>query len=213
MRYILTFQPLTAPLPHWQPASADRPNSPFRGTYQSTLSQLDVELAALDAVDVHLQVVVADSNQVRIDGQLRANARVLHPGVVLTIGTRRLGTLVYETDRYDAHWSGKEGWQENLRAIAAGLEALRKLDRYGIARRGQQYAGYREIGSGIAMPAPMTEAEAVQILRFTSDHPSPDAIATRYRILAKDLHPDMGGDPDKFRRLTEARDFLLGRPS
>ena len=34
-------------------------------------------------------------------------------------------------------------WQHNLRSIALGLEALRAVDRYGISRRGQQYAGFR----------------------------------------------------------------------
>ena len=34
-------------------------------------------------------------------------------------------------------------WQHNLRSIALGLEALRAVDRYGISRRGEQYAGFR----------------------------------------------------------------------
>lgn len=44
--------------------------------------------------------------------------------------------LVYATDacRY---------WQHNVRSIALGLEALRAVDRYGISRRGEQYAGFR----------------------------------------------------------------------
>jgi hypothetical protein len=34
-------------------------------------------------------------------------------------------------------------WQDNLRAVALGLEALRRVERYGIAQRGEQYAGWR----------------------------------------------------------------------
>lgn len=30
-----------------------------------------------------------------------------------------------------------------------------------------------------------------------------------YRCGAKEHHPDVGGDPDTFRKLTEARDILM----
>lgn len=43
--------------------------------------------------------------------------------------------LVYATDVC-------ERWQHNVRSIALGLQALRAVDRYGISRRGQQYAGF-----------------------------------------------------------------------
>jgi hypothetical protein len=212
---ILTFRPAT-PLPHWQPADADRPYSPFSATYAATLEVLDRELYYLDAREAFLQVV-ASERDVRLDGQLRADARVDHPGVILTIDTRRLGTVVYETDRYQSRsWRGRRaaGWQENLRAIALGLEALRKVERYGIANRGQQYAGFRELGSGIAAPAALTLEEAARLLM--PDDPdwllevgTEDDVADRYRWLAKTAHPDHGGDAEAFRRLTSARDALL----
>lgn len=44
--------------------------------------------------------------------------------------------LVYATDVCDL-------WQHNVRSVALGLEALRAVDRYGISRRGEQYAGFR----------------------------------------------------------------------
>lgn len=34
-------------------------------------------------------------------------------------------------------------WEHNVRSIALGLQALRAVDRYGISRRGEQYAGFR----------------------------------------------------------------------
>lgn len=33
-------------------------------------------------------------------------------------------------------------WKHNVRSIALGLESLRAVDRYGITKRGQQYAGF-----------------------------------------------------------------------
>ncbi len=54
--------------------------------------------------------------------------------------------LVYATDCCDF-------WQHNVRSIALGLEALRAVDRYGISRRGEQYAGFRAaLTSGGARP-------------------------------------------------------------
>lgn len=43
--------------------------------------------------------------------------------------------LVYATDTCVL-------WQHNVRSIALGLEALRAVDRYGITKRGEQYAGF-----------------------------------------------------------------------
>lgn len=44
--------------------------------------------------------------------------------------------LVYATDACVL-------WRHNVRSIALGLEALRAVDRFGISRRGEQYAGFR----------------------------------------------------------------------
>ncbi len=114
-------------------------------------------------------------------------------------------------------------WKENLRAIALGLEALRKVERYGIAERGQQYAGYRELPCGIELGRAMTLEEAAEFLiehgetggvratvdEFLDDGPfGPQIRAEYFRAAAKKLHPDAGGDPDLFRKLTEARELV-----
>lgn len=44
--------------------------------------------------------------------------------------------LVYATDVC-------EHWQHNVRSIALGLDRLRAVERFGISRRGEQYAGFR----------------------------------------------------------------------
>lgn len=214
---ILTFRPIKVWPDGWRDTGRKRTGSPFRATYTDTLQILDRELDALAAREAFLQVDATDRD-VRIDGQLRADARVGHPGVILTIDTKQLGTLTYACDRFNG-WYSRPGWQENLRAIALGLEALRKVERYGIAERGQQYAGYRELPSGIAMPAAMTVDDAARLL---VDHgewggepgdpqdliDDPEIAAAYFRHAAKKAHPDAGGDPAVFRRLTEARDVL-----
>jgi hypothetical protein len=213
---ILTFRPIKVWPDGWQTAK-DRPYSPFRSSYSSTLDLLDRELTHLGAIDPILQVDASDRD-VRLDGQLRANATVNHPGVILTVDTKRHGTLVYPCDAFVAGYR-HPSWQANLRAIALGLEALRKVERYGIAERGQQYAGYREIGTGIALgEAAMTVEDAARLLcDATADliGEDPDDIdrvsivaRSLWREAAKTHHPDVGGDPALFRRLTQARDLL-----
>jgi hypothetical protein len=222
---ILTFRPLKLWPEGWRDPGreAKRADSPFRATYSDTLELLDRELRMIDARDPIVQVA-ASERDVRLDGQLRADAKVEHPGVILTVDTKRLGTLTYACDRYRRPGYRRDAgpaWQHNLRAIALGLEALRTVERYGIAERGQQYAGYRELPSGIAAgPAAMTLEDAARLLvehgewgmgeadpRSLVDNPG--LAADYYRHAAKAAHPDTGGDPELFRRLTEARDLLL----
>jgi hypothetical protein len=77
-------------------------------------------------------------------GSARAAEKATHPDaggtpadfVAVQAATDPTRRLVYATDACDF-------WQHNVRSIALGLEALRAVDRYGISRRGEQYAGYR----------------------------------------------------------------------
>ncbi len=224
--YELTVRPIDTWPEGWRDAGRDRKPNPFRVTsYAATLDLLDKELNQLDARAAHLQVDV-EPGQVRLDGHLRAGAKVRHPGVILTIDTRRLGVLTYPCDTFAGRWSGDPpDWQINLRAIALGLEALRKVERYGIAERGQQYAGFKALGAGepVAMAAaPMTVEEAARLLAEAAGYPTPtddnavqavaNAAQTLWRAAAKTHHPDRGGDPTAFRRLTEARDLLEAYP-
>lgn len=183
-----------------------------------SLQQLQTELRQLSTRAASISVDVGERG-VRNDGQLRADARADHPGVILTIDSRQHGTLVYATDRF-------RSWQDNLRAIVLGLEALRRVERYGISERGQQYAGFKELGTGIAMAGPaMTMERAAEYLILhgeVEDAPPGDVEALLpgdplqreivegyYRRAARRLHPDVGGDASAFDLARRARDLLL----
>lgn len=177
-----------------------------------TLELLDRELRALGVRDEAVLQVAVRERDLRLDGQLRADARPEHPGIILNFKSRH-GELSYACDTFTT-------WQANLRAIAKGLEALRLVDRYGIGQ-GRQYTGYRAIGAGTPMPAAaMTVEDAA---RFLIEHgewgdvsatvdeildAGSDVRAAYFREAAKKLHPDAGGNPELFKRLVEARDLL-----
>lgn len=45
------------------------------------------------------------------------------------------------------------------------------------------------------------------------DWDDPDAVHAAWRTAVRDHHPDRGGDPERFRLLTEARDLLIAEAS
>lgn len=214
---ILTFAPIKQRPEGW--TDHGKRWTPFTATYADTLVLLDRELTMLQAKDPILQVAAAPG-QVRMDGQLRNDARVDGDGVILSFETEAHGTLTYPCCAFTG--SGRRpGWQANLRAIALGLEALRKVERYGIADRGQQYAGYAELGTGIALGAGMTVDMAAKILAGAIDgwdagdllngpgDPDIPSVREAFKRAALIFHPDNGGDPEDFHKITEARDVLL----
>lgn len=196
----------TRPLTTWTgPFTTDRaPARRFTASWQSTLDLLAKETDALGATLVVVQVDVTEAD-IRRDGMIRANARPGHPGVKISFESK-FGPLTYATDTYD-------DWRGNVRAIALGLEALRAVDRYGITKTGEQYRGFNAI-EGVPVGT-MTADEAVRFLTRMSGVQivgpgDASMVKLAYRRAAAEHHPDKGGDPSVFRRVTEARDLLLG---
>jgi hypothetical protein len=184
-----------------------RSHSQFKATYSQTVELLERELAHLQAHSVALQLAVRP-REIRADGQMRADARPEHPGVVLRF-TGKHGHVTMPCDKY-AHW------HENLRALALSLEALRAVDRYGVTTRGEQYKGWKALPGAIEMgPATMTVEEAAAVLvdaaaaagrLFSRDSQIKEAAMYRdaYRMAAKKLHPDTGGNRAAWDRLQAA---------
>lgn len=176
--------------------SGDTKSSPFRTNWDDTLMLLAYEIDRLGGNEVVLQLDLTDA-EIRMDGMPRKDARPRTSAVVISFQSRH-GPLQFATDRFDR-------WHDNLYAIARGLEALRKIDRYGISTGAQQYTGWKSIGSGIEMPAhQMTYEEAHN---FITLHGESGDLKTAYRNAARYLHPDNHdtGDAEKFKRLQEAK--------
>lgn len=193
----LTIRPITA-WPGELRNHQQRIRSPFSSTYSNTLVDLDRELRMLRATVTVVQLAV-NEGQIRRDGKLRASAYPDHPGVILSFDTKQ-GHFRYACDRFTS-------WQDNLRAIALGLEALRKIARYGIGSGTEQYTGFLQIEP----PRAMTYDEALQLFAtLTGEDPRNLVLfwwqlRSRYwRTASKAAHPDTGGDPDTFARAKDA---------
>lgn len=196
--------------------------SPFGARWEHTLNQLDTEMRALGVHDEFVLQVDVTAQDLRLDGELRADARPATAAVAIAIDTRHRGPLLFVCGRFDR-------WQDNVRAITLGLEALRRVDRYGITQAAEQYRGFSALPPGTPMPAARMSIDAAA--QFLIDHGETDGctepadlsvltddtdplhdqlIAEYYRRAAKRLHPDSGGDPALFRQLTDARKILTG---
>lgn len=205
------------PLSSWPgERTGGRLHSPFRVGWMDTLELLERELLKLNARNVVIEVALSEAD-IRIDGWPRANARPSSPGVIVSFDSRH-GPLRYATDTFT-------DWQANVRAIALGLEALRKVDRYGITKRGEQYTGWRALPPGIALGAGNGFGNADEAVRWMNEryaefYPGAHAMdmlgeeepwaIDRYRELAKKLHPDTGGSTEEFQRLQAAWALVQG---
>lgn len=131
--------------------------------WTDTLQVLDRELAALRAESVVLQISVTERD-IRLDGQLRADARPSDPAVRILFDSKH-GQLTYQCDRFAT-------WQDNARAIALGLEALRKVERYGITEHGEQYKGWLQLEAGSPGRSPvmvLADIAGVSVTSATDD--------------------------------------------
>lgn len=174
-----------------------RRRTPFFSTWEKTQKLLDRELAALGAEEVVFQLDMPERD-IRLDGYPRSNARPASPAVIVSFKSRH-GWLRYQCDAFEG---GADGWQDNVRAIALGLEALRQVERYGITKRGEQYTGWK------ALPeTTLSQQEAIQLLMRMSGERSND-FSYLYRLAAKRVHPDTGGSREDWDKLQRAKTVL-----
>jgi hypothetical protein len=170
--------------PH--PETRGRRRASFSAGWSSTMDLLEREIDHLGGRHAAMQLAVTE-DEIRLDGGIRATARPSHPGVIISFDSKH-GPLEYATDVFDR-------WQDNVRAIALGLEALRKVDRYGIAKRGEQYRGWKALEAGGPSPA-----RGEELIR---EHGS-------VRAALQATHPDHGGDPEEFAAVMAAKEARAG---
>lgn len=206
------------PIQQWpRELTRSRKNSLFYSTYSETLGLLNKELKQINARNVVIQLALTDDD-IRRDGLPRANSRPSHPGVILSFEKfLPKGKLVGQWQSISMPCDQYRNWEDNLRAIALSLEALRKVDRYGVTQNGEQYTGWT------ALPEPnngdiKTPQEAAAFIAQYSDAlvnevlNSTTIYLAAYRMAARRLHPDTTADKEgatkDFQRLQQAKAIL-----
>jgi len=173
----------------------------------ATLDLLDREPFTLQAKDVRLQVAVPAS-QSRLDGFPRSTAKAEHPGIILTMNTN-VGALSYPATRAQRGRTtcGPSLWRS---------KAVRKVDRYGVTKRGEHYCGFLAV-EATAMPAGFATAD--EATAFLADIVRDEWLDGRVdtsrgntrallRGAQRPTHPDAGGDAATFNRVSAAESTL-----
>ena len=208
----MTLPYIVRPLDPWiGPRTRFPERSRFRSSWAITLAELSYEIERLGGTSWVLQIDVSDYD-LRKDGGMRANARPPSSHAIrINFTAKAKGPLSFAIDRYD-------DWRDNVRAVAKTLEALRAVDRYGVATAGEQYRGWTAISN---RPAEMSREQAAEfIAHWAGVAGFADVVAeiaqggedlrTAYYAAAKRAHPDVTGDDgDTMARLNAARDLLL----
>lgn len=195
----------------------DRRRSNFSAHWSDTLTRLDRELWYLGKGEKYaptvLQIAMREQDFRITDGMPRANATAQHPGVILNIESRH-GALSYPCDTFTR-------WQDNLRAITLGLEALRKVERYGITQTGQQYRGWQAIEAKATPVAQTAAGAAVHLAKAAQGNDDsvsdwahrilhdPETARNTYRKARANTHPDRhGGNRTAWDAVEAAADIL-----
>ena len=182
---------------HGQPTPIRlRKRAPFGGTLTAAKSILEYEVEKLQGSRVVIEI---GGCKIRKDGWPYAG-ETPDPAIAVSFASFARGPLRYQCDTYDT-------WFSNIHAVGLTLERLRAIDRYGTAKRGEQYSGYAALPSGSAStPDPVHTLAGVIGWSDVQVLEDPKGAV---QLGQKMTHPDAGGDADGFREV-EAAAKLLG---
>jgi len=166
-----------------------------------TLGELTRELRELGAKDAELLVAIPPE-KFRQDGRPYASATATHPGIILSFEIPSVGQVSYPCDTFTT-------WEDNLRAVTLALEALRKVDRYGVTKRGEQYRGFLAIEARAGTAGFASTYDAQAFIRDLAGYDADETWTPRlFREAQRVAHPDRGGDADTFQRVSLAETKL-----
>ena len=199
------FRPIsTWPGPR-RPANA-RNGSPFRAGYPDTLNKLEYETGKLRAKNIVIEAGFGFGD-IRSDGLPIAGRRPSDPGVILSFESTH-GPLRLPCDYF-------EDWTANLRAVTLHLERLRLASLYGVGDFGEQYKGWLRLEAGAPVVETAMTAEAaarmiesrsgVSRARILAD---PVTYTAAFRLGAREVHPDRGGNAEHWNDLQRAKAVL-----
>lgn len=138
-------------LPAWPYPEQDAEKDLFEAGFTDTMNLLEREIAMVNGRDAVIGVVTYQNNIGKSGSELQADSKLLHHGAEVSFD-RPVGKgwqrVTFHTDARRSYVDRRRNFNGNLRAIAKGLEALRAVNRFGIATTGQQYAGFAQLSAG-----------------------------------------------------------------
>lgn len=205
-------------------------NSPFKASYPKTVDLLKDELSRVNARRVALQTGHYGED-IRMDGLPRVNAKTPRfPGVSLSFekwipnGQKNVaGQALGAYELLEFPCATFNYWEDNLRAIALTLKAIRETKKYGVGRvdRDQHYEGFKHkrveahTGAQGKNEALTPEAAAAVIAACAEGGWTAEVLlrsATEaeaaYRQAARNVHPDFGGTDHSMAKVNEAISML-----
>lgn len=190
-----TAHPLQWPV-GW-PRFQTRHYDPFRTEFLKSRTRLLNELRLLGARNV----VISSNMPLRRDGMPYADAskEVLEdPGVAIYF-TLKDRPLTMARDKFRTPGA-------NLHSLALAVAAIRAIERHG-----GQFMMERAFAGFAALPPPSSSRPWREVLELKNviGKISPDLIEVCYRQLAKERHPDAGGNADAMAELNAARQEAL----
>lgn len=159
---------------------------------QDATRRLEIELDKLGVVESTLSTNV----RLTLSGRPRGDENPGDPGAAIYFVYKKKPTVL----ACDTYWR----LPDNIAALAAHLEALRAIERYGVGTIEQALAGYK------ALPAD-TAADWRSVFGFAqAGYVSRDQLDTAYKALAREKHPDVTHDDGAaMAHLNRARDYAL----
>lgn len=150
----------------------------------------------LDLLGVRGTMTLSTNVELRIDGLPRSGqGQPTDPGASLWFTYKGKATVL-ACDKWDRV-------EDNVTALAAHIDAIRRVDRYGVGSIEQALAGYK------ALPAD-TAADWRSVFAFAGEQATVDRVNERYHILAREKHPDITHDDGAaMAHLNRARDYAL----
>jgi len=200
------------PLENWPgKTTIGRKDATFRATYPQTLDLLDTELDKIRAKEIVIQVEGLTLEYIRNDGWPRSGNWANGyggPGVIVSFESPK-GAISMPCDTF-------RDWQDNLRAIAKSLEALRMVDRYGVTKGNEQYRGWAKLEA--PKNGKMTREQAGRLIEdlcgdINRGHVvsmTVDEIRLHVKHAMVKNHPDRGGSHEIFVQIGQAEEVLCG---
>lgn len=154
-------------------------------TVSDAIGRLSRELMSLGATGEILSTNVAT----RLDGLPRSNQpEPSDPGAAVYFKLKKQDRCL-ACDTWDRT-------ADNIAAIAQHIDALRRIERYGVGTMDQAFAGYAALPAG---------ASEWWVILGVEPSATLEDVELAFKTLARQHHPDAGDSSDTMARLTAAR--------